>query len=986
MTSPPVELSSLEQTLAQTPERLRLLENASRQNYWQRWGPYLSDRQWGTVREDYSANGTAWEDFSHDQARSRAYRWGEDGILGISDSSQQLCFALALWNGHDPILKERYFGLTGNQGNHGEDVKEYYFYVDSTPTHSYMRGLYKYPMAAYPYRDLIEENQRRGRNDFEYELLDTGIFQEGHYYDVEIEYAKASPEDIGIRITITNRSPDRQGSLHLLPTLWFRNIWSWKHDSGPKPQLRWQREVGQRTQIRAEFRNQKQIEAWEFQPVYTLAADTADQVLVTDNDTNRERFGWGSNPSPYVKDGFHSYLIDGRIEAVNPEGTGTKAAPHYLLTLQPGESRTVHLRLRGHGQDEDPFTSSDPIGAELEALFSERQQEADAFYAAITPLDHLSEDQQAIQRQAFAGLLWSKQFYHLIIKDWLDGDETQPPPPEQRKRGRNSAWLHLYNEDIVSMPDKWEYPWYAAWDLAFHTIPLGLIDPEFAKNQLRLFAREWFMHPNGQLPAYEWNFEDVNPPVHAWASFRVYQMEKRKYGAGDVEFLEEIFSKMSIYFTWWVNRKDVDGDNLFSGGFLGLDNIAVFDRSNFDVCNADGERAQIIQSDGSSWMAMFCLNMLKIASELANVCPDQGRRKSYDNMASKFLQHFLLIADAVNLLDAKVGGGTKMFDEDDKFYYDILKLPAGVIEGGDGQATSFSMRVRSLVGLIPMLAVEAIPKDVLENALAGDFGKRLSWFRDHTSLTNQPYVYADREGLTGRFKGGLLLSLVNPQRLRDLLARLLDEDEFLSPHGIRSLSRVHANTYHLPVRLRSFDQKSGQWRDFGDVSIQYAPAESTTALFGGNSNWRGPVWFPINYLLIESLQKLHMYLGPEFTVPCPTGSGPERQVKDMNLLEVSRELSSRLISLFEQRPNPADPDHRPMRPVYGGTAIFQQDPHWQRYILFYEYFHGDNGAGLGASHQTGWTGLIAKLIEQHARFEDPSEQMFQLSTSSTPKS
>jgi hypothetical protein len=975
MTPSPAQLSPLEQQLSQTAERLRLLDNAERRQYWQRWGPYLSDRQWGTVREDYSANGTAWEDFSHDQARSRAYRWGEDGILGISDSSQQLCFALALWNGRDPILKERFFGLTGNQGNHGEDVKEYYFYLDSTPTHSYMRGLYKYPMEAYPYKDLVDENQRRGRGAFEYELLDTGVFEGGHYYDVEIEYAKASPEDIAIRIHVSNRSPSREGTLHLLPTLWFRNIWSWKRDAGARPQLRWQQEVSGRSQIRAEFRNQGQIDAWGFQPAYTLLADAADTVLVTDNDTNLERFQWGSNPSPHVKDAFHSYLINHNDAAVNPAGIGTKAAPCYKLTLQPGETRTLRLRLRGHSLDESPFSSADPIGAELDQLVAQRLQEADDFYACITPLQFLNEDQRLIQRQAFAGMLWSKQFYHLIIKDWLNGDDAQPPPPAQRKQGRNSAWIHLYNEDIVSMPDKWEYPWYAAWDLAFHTIPLALIDPDFAKKQLQLFAREWFMHPNGQLPAYEWNFEDVNPPVHAWASFRVYQIEKRKYGKGDVAFLEEIFSKMTIYFTWWVNRKGIDGDNLFSGGFLGLDNIAVFDRSNFNVCNDRGECAQIIQSDGSSWMAMFCLNMLKIASELAKDCDDDERSKSYDNMASKFLQHFLLIADAINLLDEKAGGEAKIFDDEDQFYYDILKCPAGVVEG-DGRPQSFSMKVRSLVGLIPMLAVEAIPKDLLENALSGDFGKRLTWFSEHTSLTSQPYVYADREGLTGRFKGGLLLSLVNQDRLRGLLRRMLDEEEFLSPHGIRSLSKVHADPYHLPVRLRRFDRQSNQWNDFGDVSIRYTPAESDTGLFGGNSNWRGPVWFPINYLLIESLQKLYMYLGPEFTVPCPSGSGADREVRDMNLRDVSQELSRRLISLFEQRPQPDQPDTGPMRPVYGGTRPFQQDPYWQNHVLFFEYFHGDNGAGLGASHQTGWTGLVAKLIEQHARFQDPSESVF----------
>jgi len=999
MSPAPVELSALEQKLARTAERQRLLANAEHRPdlFWQRWGPYLSDRQWGTVREDYSAQGNAWEDFSHEQARSRAYRWGEDGILGISDNGQRLCFAVALWNGQDPILKERYFGLTGNEGNHGEDVKEVYHYLDSTPTHSWMRALYRYPMAAYPYDDLVAENRRRrDSGGFEYELLDTGVFDGGHFYDVEVEYAKEGPEDIGIRIHVSNRSPDRAGTLWLLPTLWFRNTWSWQapDQAPPRPQLRWQQEVTGRTQIRAAFNDPAVVQEWGCQPVYTLAADGADRVLVTDNESNRVALHWGTNTQTYVKDAFHEVLVHGQETAVNPAGIGTKTAPVYRLTLQPGETRTVRLRLRGHGDGDEPFAAGrDPLGANLDALMALRRQEADDFYACITPLQFLSDDQRNIQRQAFAGLLWSKQFYHLVIKDWLDGDPIAPPPPPQRLRGRNSAWRHLYNEDIISMPDKWEYPWYAAWDLAFHTIPLALIDPAFAKAQLRLFTREWFMHPNGQLPAYEWKFEDVNPPVHAWAAFRVYQMEKRKYGHGDVDFLEEIFSKMTIYFTWWVNRKGVDGDNLFSGGFLGLDNIAVFDRSNFNVRNEKGESAQIIQSDGSSWMAMFSLNMLKIASELAHVCSQssnpevQRRQTSYDTMASKFLQHFLLIADAMNLIDAKAGGET-LYDNDDHFYYDILKLPKGVVVG-DGRAQSLSMKVRSLVGLIPIFAVEAIPREVLDGALKGDFGKRLTWFRQH--LLNKPdlsYVYAaeaDGANLTGRFQGALLLSLVNPDRLRVLLQRMLDENEFLSPHGIRSLSRVHAEPYRLPVTLRTFipgeDEKIGYWEQKDEVSIAYAPAESNSALFGGNSNWRGPVWFPINYLMIESLQKLHMYLGPDYRVDCPTGNGADRQVVSMNLLEVSQELSRRLISLFELQDSD-DPQKR-MRPIYGGS-VRQRDALGVDHVLFYEYFHGDNGAGLGASHQTGWTGLVAKLIEQLARFEDPSETPFQRSTTPQP--
>jgi hypothetical protein len=716
--------------------------------------------------------------------------------------------------------------------------------------------------------------------------------------------------------------------------------------------LRWQREIDGRCQIRAEFRSREQQSSWGFQPVYTLVADPAAEVLVTDNDTNRERFGWGPNPSPYVKDGFHSYLIGGDSTAVNPEGVGTKAAPHYILQLQPGEEQVLRLRLRGHGEAEEAFAAGDPLGAWLDELMTKRRLEADEFYAAVTPLENLSGDQQAIQRQAFAGMLWSKQFYHLVVQNWLDGDPAGPPPPEQRKRGRNKDWFHLYNEDIVSMPDKWEYPWYAAWDLAFHTIALALIDPDFAKKQLRLFTREWFMHPNGQLPAYEWNFEDVNPPVHAWATYRVYQIERRKYGHGDIDFLEEVFNKLTLYFTWWVNRKDVDGNSLFNGGFLGLDNIGIFDRSNFRVCNGFGECAEIIQSDGTSWMAMFCLNMLKIATELAK--PGQAsqagatpqRRDAYDFMASKFLQHFLLIADAMN----RIGGETDIFDEAEGFYFDILRLPAGVVAGDDSRARSIRMKVRSMVGLIPMFALEAVDADTLNRYLTDDFRKRFDWFiANRPDLTRHGNICIQQEGLQGDFNKGLLLALVAPSRLRQILVRMLDEAEFFGPYGIRSLSKAHEVPFRLPVRLHDMD----------DVSIAYAPAESTSGLFGGNSNWRGPVWFPVNYLIIESLQKYHRYLGDDFKVECPTGSG---QMK--NLWEVAEEISRRLISIFELQPGP---DQAPRRPVFGGTETFQKDPEWQRQILFYEYFHGDNGAGLGASHQTGWTGLIAKLLEQYSR-------------------
>lgn len=943
--------------LHNTVEYRRLVDNQARRAYWKRWGPYLSDRQWGTVREDTSANGSVWGHFSHDQARSRAYRWGEDGILGISETSQNLCFAITVWNGCDPILKERYFGFTGrdsdgpstgNEGSHGEDVKEAYFYLDSTPSHSYMRGLYKYPLQSYPYSALLQGNGQRSLHEPEYELIDTGIFDGGHYVDVEVEYAKAAPEDLAIRIHLHNRSPDHVGTVHLLPTLWFRNTWSWSLPARPRPSLQWQHQITDQCQIRAEFNDPDLVEEWGFQPIYTLLADRPDAVLVTNNTTNKERFGWGANEEPYVKDAFHEHLVHGRTGVLNPHGQGTKAAPHYRIQLQPGERRTVRLRLVGHAAGSEPSTG---LGSALDALVEQRRHEADAFYAAITPLDQLSVDQQAIQRQAFAGLLWSKQFYHLVVQDWLHANDSR----DDNAR-RNKDWIHLYNEDIISMPDKWEYPWYAAWDLAFHVIPLALVDPDFAKQQLRLFTREWFMHPNGQIPAYEWNFSDVNPPVHAWACLRVYQIEQRKHGRRDIGFLEEVFHRLGLTFAWWVNRKDADGDHLFAGGFLGLDNIGVFDRSAFKICNERGECSDLVQADATSWMAMFCLNMLRIATELARTCGEDEteRRARFNAMASKYLQHFLLIADAFN----SMGGSTSVYDEAEGFYFDVLRLPSGVMVDSD-DCCDLPIRVRSMVGLVPLFAIEAIPADLLAS-LEDEFGKRLRWFRCHRpDLTQHANISLNDDQLSERYRGGLALALVSPERLRRLLQRVLDEDEFLSPHGIRSLSKAHSQPYRLPVQLRQDGDRGVRRNGNPDDELCYAPAESRTLMFGGNSNWRGPVWFPVNYLLIESLQKYHEYLGADFTVEFPTGSG-----RRLNLWQVADALSQRLIGLFEQQPGA---DGLPRRPFHGHCPRVQNDPQWSDHLLFHEYFDGDDGTGLGASHQTGWTGLVAKLLEQRAR-------------------
>jgi len=870
-----------------TAEEKRLDEARQRTRHWKRWGPYLSERAWGTVREDYSPYGSAWDYFPHDHARSRAYRWNEDGIAGISDRHQKICFAIALWNGRDPILKERLFGLTGNEGNHGEDVKEYYFYLDSTPTHSYMKYLYKYPQAEFPYGQLLAENRQRGKLAPEFELIDTGIFEDNRYFDVVVEYAKADVEDILVKITATNRGPEA-ASLNLLPTIWFRNTWSWNQNGTAKPTLRSTSEG---------VIELNHGERW-------LYCDGAPELLFTENDTNTQRLFNSSNGSRYVKDGINEYVVHGNQQVVNPEQTGTKAAANYKVTIPPGETATIRLRLS------DQNTGRQNAFANFENIFGARVHEADEFYETVIP-KHLSHDARLVMRQAFAGMLWSKQFYHYVIEQWLDGDPATPKPPRERARGRNHEWKHLYNADVISMPDKWEYPWYAAWDLAFHCVPLALVDSEFAKEQLVLMLREWYMHPNGQLPAYEWAFGDVNPPVHAWAAWRVYKIEKKRRGAGDTVFLKRVFQKLLLNFTWWVNRKDADGMNIFQGGFLGLDNIGVFDRS--APLPTGGH---IAQSDGTSWMAMYALNLLAIAMELAKEDP------SYEDLASKFWEHFLYIAHAMN---NRGDDEIRLWDEQDGFFYDVLHLPEG---------KPFPMKVRSMVGLIPLFAVETLEPELLDRL--PDFKRRMEWF-----IQNRPDLTANVACM--RTPGNAerrLLSIVSQDQLRSVLRLMLDENEFLSQYGVRAISRFHKDhPYMLQVN-------GTQHR------VDYEPAESTTGLFGGNSNWRGPIWFPLNYLLVESLQKFHHYLGEDFKVECPVGSG-----QMLTLWEVAGEISKRLSRIFLK-----DADQR--RPVFGGAEKFQADPNWRDLIPFHEYFHGDNGAGVGASHQTGWTGLVAKLLQQ----------------------
>jgi hypothetical protein len=883
-----------------TAEEQRLEEDRAHQARWRRWGCYLSDRQWGTVREDYSPNGSAWDYFPHDHARSRVYRWGEDGIAGISDNHQRLCFALALWNGEDAILKERFFGLTGNEGNHGEDVKEYYFYLDNTPTHSYMKMLYKYPYTAFPYERLVTENRNRNRHDPEFELLDTGIFEGDRYFDIFVEYAKVSPEDIVIKITASNRGEETR-TLHLLPTLWFRDTWSWK-DGEEKPRLR--------------AVNDNKIEAnhpslgtrW-------LYSQNVNQLLFTENATNTEITFGTPNAYPYVKDSINDYIVHGKTEAVNPDRSGTKASVHHVITLQGKETKIIRLRLS------DKPDLAEPFGLDFEATFAIRQREADEFYNRITP-NIPDEDSRNIQRQAHAGMLWSKQFYHYIIEDWVKGDKKTIPPLVERKNGRNHEWFHLYTDDILSMPDTWEYPWFAAWDLAFHCIPLATIDPDFAKYQLDVLTREWYMHPNGQIPAYEWAFSDVNPPVHAWATWRVYQIEKEIYGRTDRAFLERVFQKLLLNFTWWVNRKDAEGNNVFQGGFLGLDNIGVFDRSS--TLPTGGH---IDQSDGTSWMGMYCLNLLAIALELAKTNP------VYEDIATKFFEHFLYIADAMNCIGE---AESSLWNERDGFYYDVLHLPDN---------RQITLKVRSMVGLIPLFAIETIEPETLE--MLPNFKKRLEWFIQNRPDLRRNVACMETRGMKAR----RLLAIVNRDKLRRILQIMLDENEFLSDYGVRAVSRYHSEHPYI------FETNGTRFR------VDYEPAESTSGLFGGNSNWRGPVWFPVNFLLIESLQRFHSYLGDDFKVECPTGSG-----RMMNLAEVAEALSRRLTAIFQENESGA-------RPVFGGSGRFQSDRHWHDYLLFYEYFHGDNGAGIGASHQTGWTGLVAYLIHRMAVRSSPIPEL-----------
>jgi hypothetical protein len=870
-----------------TEEHRRLEQEETKKQHWKRWGPYLSERAWGTVREDYSPFGTAWDYFPHDHARSRAYRWNDDGLLGICDRHQRICFALALWNGSDAILKERLFGLTGTEGNHGEDVKEYYFYLESTPTHSYMKGLYKYPQSAFPYEQLVRENRRRGRQDPEFELVDTGVFADNRYFDVELEYAKADCDDILVRITIHNRAA-QDAALDALPTVWFRNTWSWSGDTA-RPTL------AAASESTIELREPKYGYRW-------LHCEGAPELLFCENETNSARL-FGVKGGPYPKDAINDFVVGGHVGAVNPARVGTKAAARYRVNVPARGSVTLRLRL---------CDSASAGFDDFERIFAARIQEARDFYETIVPAT-LSLDERQVMRQALAGVLWSKQYYHYVVRDWLRGDAGQPAPPSERAGGRNRDWRHLYNADVLSIPDKWEYPWYAAWDLAFHCVPLALVDSTFAKEQLVLLLREWYMHPNGQLPAYEWKFGNVNPPVHAWAAWRVYNIEKNRCGAGDRAFLERVFQKLLLNFTWWVNRKDIQGHNVFQGGFLGLDNIGVFDRS--EVLPTGGH---LEQSDGTSWMAMYCLNMLAIAMELARESP------VYEDMASKFWEHFLYIADAMS---HRGPDGVDLWDEQDGFFYDVLHLP-------DGE--HLPLKVRSIVGLIPLFAVETLEPEVLDRMPA--FKRRLEWFID-----NRPDLTAHVACMRTAGRGERrLLSVVDRGRLQRILQVMLDESEFLSPHGIRAVSRRHHDEPYV-LHVNGHEHR-----------VAYEPGESSTGLFGGNSNWRGPVWFPVNFLLVEALQKFHHYYGDDLVVESPRGSG-----RMMNLSEAAADLARRLTSLFLV-------DGAGRRPVFGAQELFARDPFWRDLIPFHEYFDGDTGRGVGASHQTGWTALVATLLQQQA--------------------
>jgi hypothetical protein len=878
----------------------RLAADADRAEYWSRWGPYLSERQWGTVREDYSPNGTSWDYFPHDHARSRAYRWGEDGLLGICDRRCRLCFALAVWNGRDPILKERLFGLSGPQGNHGEDVKECYFYLDSTPTHSYMKALYKYPQAEFPYGRLVEENSRRGKGEPEFELVDAGVFDGGRYWDIFAEYAKASPDDVLIRITVANRGPET-ATIHLLPTLWFRNTWAWGRSGevyGPKPQI-------VRSNETALLADHHELGRFRF-VADRVSGQYGPEFLFAENETNVRRLFGAANPSPHVKDAFHEYLIQGRAGAVNPAGVGTKAAGLYRLDVPAGDQMVVRLRLSS-----DQEVSRSPFGKEFDRVFNERIREADELYASVIP-PGLSDEERSVARQAYGGLLWTKQFYFYAVKEWLDGDPAQPAPPPARFQGRNSDWIHLYNRDVLSMPDKWEFPWYAVWDSAFHMIPFARIDPHFAKSQLLLFLREWYMHPNGEIPAYEFAFADTNPPVHAWACWRLYKMTGKR-GQRDRVFLARAFQKLLINFTWWVNRKDVRGKHLFSGGFLGLDNIGVFDRS-----KALPTGGHLEQADGTAWMAFYCLTMLAMALELAQDDP------AYEDVASKFFEHFVAIADAMNNLD-----GTGLWEEEDGFYYDHLHV--------NGEPVP--LKVRSMVGLLPLIAVEVLERHALDR-LPG-FTKRMRWFLENRQDLAQQI--SCMESLRDASHNRLLLAIPSRSRLERVLRYALDEREFLSPYGIRSLSRIHLEHPYL------FQAEGNAYR------VAYVPGESDNDLFGGNSNWRGPVWFPTNYLLIEALERYHHFYGDEFQVEFPTGSG-----RKQSLQEIATLLAARLAAVFLQ-------DDRKARPWQGEDRRFAGDPHWRDLQLFHEYFDGDRGRGCGASHQTGWTALVVRCLEDLAK-------------------
>ena len=887
-------------------EYTRLEEAREGKIGWKKWGPYLSERQWGTVREDYSENGDAWNFFTHDHARSRAYRWGEDGLAGISDDKQRLCFALALWNGKDPILKERLFGLTNSEGNHGEDVKEYYFYLDSTPTHSYMKYLYKYPHAAYPYADLVDTNRSRSRHEMEYELLDTGAFSDDRYFDVFVEYAKDGAEDILAKITVANRGPDA-AELHVLPTLWFRNDWApWiakSNRADQKPNLK---------QIKAAAGTNAVAVSHPSLGEFVLACEGEVPLLFTENETNSARlFPGQSNASPYVKDGINNYVVDGSRDAVNPEKQGTKVAAHYRLMVEPGQSTSVRLRLTNQAAVRErgkPRTAATVFGGPFDKIFDARQQEADDFYQAVIP-PSVSPDEAGVMRQALAGMLWSKQFFFFDGDNWLDEHNTNPLHSGYQK-GRNSEWFHMLNEDIISMPDKWEYPWYAAWDLAFHTLPLAIVDPDFAKDQMKLMLKGTYLHPSGQMPAYEWNFSDVNPPVHAFATLFLLRTEQAQRGAMDVDFLRETFNKLVLNFTWWVNRKDRFGKNVFEGGFLGLDNISVFDRS---APLPTGGHLE--QADGTAWMSLFSQNMLELAIALA------AHDRTYEDMVFKFAEHFYYIAMAMNKT-----GQDGMWDEEDGFYYDLLRLP-------DGSATR--LKVRSMVGLLPLCATTVIEKAQRES-IPGTLAQIFERLRRMPELKQS--IHPTGVGHFGVEERGIL-SMVNPERLRRILTKMLDENEFLSPYGIRSLSKFHEKhpfVFHV----------EGQ-----EFRVDYLPGESDSGMFGGNSNWRGPIWVPVNTMIIRALLNFYLYYGDSFKIECPTGSGVM-----MNLFEVSREIAGRLIRIFTR-------DENGQRAVYGGEQTFQSDPQWREYILFYEYFHGDNGAGLGASHQTGWTGIVAKLIE-----------------------